>query len=187
MLEDIHKAVDVLHKGGIILYPTDTVWGIGCDATNYEAVKKLNRIKGDVRQRSFIVLVESVDKLKKYVSKIPDTVHDLIENVKEPITIVYPGATNLAKNVMASDLSVAVRIPRSEFCQRLLADFGKPITSSTARLDGDPLPVSFSKISSAILSGVDYVVKYEQQVLFRSKPSIIVCINELGEIQILRN
>lgn len=177
----------MLHKGGLILYPTDTVWGIGCDATNYEAVKKLSRIKGDVRQRSFIILVESLEHLKNYVSKIPETVYDLIENVKEPITIVYPGALNLAKNVLGHDQSVAVRIPVNEFCQRLLAKFGKPITSSTARFDGDPLPVSFSKISSALVNEVNYIVKYGQNSLFRSKPSIIVCINEFGEIQILRN
>ncbi|HSV87417.1 MAG TPA: L-threonylcarbamoyladenylate synthase [Bacteroidales bacterium] len=187
MEEEIHRAIEVLKKGGLIIYPTDTVWGIGCDATNYDAVKKLSQLKGGVGQRSFIILVESLEKLKNYVSKIPDTVHDLIENIKEPITVVYPGAMNLAKNVMANDNTVAVRIPRNEFCQRLLADFGKPITSSTARLEGDPLPVSFSKIPTAILTGVDYVVKFGQHFLFRSKQSVIVCINDGGEIQILRN
>ena len=187
MLEDIQKASEVLRKGGVILYPTDTVWGLGCDATNMAAAEKIYSLKGETEQKSLIILVESFEDLKKYVSMIPDTVIDLTEMIKEPITVVYRGAMNLASNVMSPERTIAVRIPEDDFCKRLLREFGKPITSATARAKGTPLPISFSKIPKEIVENVGYVVKHNISKVLRSKASIMVCISENGEIQILRN
>lgn len=187
MEEEIKKVIDVLNLGGTILYPTDTIWGIGCDATNARAAEKVYKLKGRVPQKSLIILVESVEKLKEYVVEIPEMAADLIESVTDPLTIIYPGARNLAKNVVAEDHTIAVRIPRDEFCQALLKAFGKPITSTSANRSGDPSPLSFSKIPLEIINGVDYVVGINQHRVNRPKVSTIVRINEDGEIQILRN
>lgn len=187
MEEEIKKIVEVLNLGGTILYPTDTIWGIGCDATNSRAVDKVYKLKGRGHKRSLIVLLESVEQLKEYVGEIPELAFDLIASFSDPLTIIYPGARNLARNVMADDQTIAIRIPRDDFCQALLHAFGKPITSSSANRSGEPSPLSFSKIEPAILEGVDYVVKTNQDRINRPKPSTIVRINEVGEIQILRN
>jgi len=187
MEEEIKKVVEVLKLGGTILYPTDTIWGIGCDATNYKATEKVYKLKGRVPQKSLIILVDSLEKLREYIGELPEMAIDLIESMTDPLTIIYPGARNLAKNVMAGDQSIAVRIPRDEFCQQLLKAFGKPITSTSANRSGDPSPLSFSKISNEIINGVDYVVGINQHQVNRPKASTIVRINEDGEIQILRN
>jgi L-threonylcarbamoyladenylate synthase len=187
MEEEIKKVVEVLNLGGTILYPTDTIWGIGCDATNYRAAEKVYKLKGRMPQKSLIVLIESVEKLRDYVDEVPEMAIDLIESLTDPLTIIYPAARGLAKNVMANDQTIAVRIPRDEFCQKLLKAFGKPITSTSANLSGEPSPLSFSKISQEIIQGVDYVVSHNQKKVNRSKVSTIVRINKGGDIQILRN
>jgi L-threonylcarbamoyladenylate synthase len=187
MEEEIKKVVEVLNLGGTILYPTDTIWGIGCDATNARAAEKVYKLKGRVPQKSLIILVESVEKLKEYIVEIPEMAVDLIESVTDPLTIIYPGARNLAKNVVAEDNTIAVRIPRDEFCQELLKAFGKPITSTSANISGHPSPLSFSKISSDIISGVDYVVNLNKDRINRPKASTIIRISDSGEVQILRN
>lgn len=187
MEEEIKKVVEVLQLGGTILYPTDTIWGIGCDATNQRANEKIYKLKGRMSRKSLIILVDSVESLCKYVGEVPDMAIDLLESVSDPITIIYSGARNLPKNVMADDQTIAIRIPRDEFCQALLKAFGKPITSTSANVSGQPSPLSFSKIPEEIINGVDYVVGINQHRINRSKPSTIVRINELGEIQILRN
>jgi len=187
MEEDIKRAKEVLEKGGVILYPTDTVWGLGCDATNYKAAEKIYRLKGESDQKSLIVLMKSFKDIEKYVYKIPDTASDLLKSINEPLTIIYTKASNLASNVISPEKTLAVRIPNDEFCLRLLREFGKPITSASARVKGTPLPVSFSKIPKEIVENVDYVVKHNRNRVLRSKPSIMVCVSEDGEIQILRN
>ncbi|MEE4176598.1 MAG: L-threonylcarbamoyladenylate synthase [Bacteroides sp.] len=187
MEEEIKKIVEVLNLGGTILYPTDTIWGIGCDATNAKAAEKVYKLKGRGKERSLIVLVESVEMLREYVGDLPELAIDLIASITEPLTIIYSNARNLAKNVMAADHTIAVRIPRDAFCQDLLHAFGKPITSTSANRSGDPNPLSFSKIEKEILEGVDYVVKTNQNRVNRPKPSTMVRINKDGEIQILRN
>ena len=187
MQENIRKAVEILQMGGVILYPTDTVWGLGCDATNKDAAEKIYRLKGETEQKSLIVLVESFDELKKYVAEIPETVMDLTLRVKEPLTIVYRRAMNLASNVMSPEKTIAVRVPDDEYCRQLLKAFGKPITSATARVRGTPLPVSYSRVPKEIIENVDYVVQHNLNKVLRSKPSILVCIAENGEIQILRS
>jgi len=187
MEEEIKKVVEVLKLGGTILYPTDTIWGLGCDATNTKAAEKIYNLKGRLPLKSLIILVDSIEMLKEYVEEVPELAFDLMESVTDPLTIIYPGARKLAKNVMAEDQTIAIRIPRDEFCQAMLKAFGKPITSTSANLSGDPSPLSFSKISMEIINGVDYVVGINQHRINRPKPSTIVRITDDGEIQILRN
>ena len=187
MEEEIKKIVEVLKLGGTILYPTDTIWGIGCDATNPRAAEKVYKLKGRGHKNSLIVLMKSVDQIREFVGEVPELAVDLITSFTDPLTIVYPGARKLAKNVMADDQTIAVRIPRDEFCLNLLQAFGKPITSTSANRSGEPNPLSFSKISGDILEGVDYVVKTNQNRINRANPSTIVRISKDGEIQILRN
>ena len=187
MEEEIKKIVEVLSLGGTILYPTDTIWGIGCDATNARAAEKVYKLKGRGQEKSLIVLMESVGQLKEYIGDVPELAIDLIASFTAPLTVIYPGARKLAKNVVAAAHTIAIRIPQDEFCQALLRAFGKPITSTSANRSGEASPLSFSKITTDILEGVDYVVKTNQNRINRPKASTIVRINEDGEIQILRN
>jgi L-threonylcarbamoyladenylate synthase len=187
MEEEIKKAVEVLKLGGTILYPTDTIWGIGCDATNYKAVDKINKIKMRSEPRSLIVLVPSIEALRHYVQDVPEVCIDLISSISDPLTIIYQTGRNLAKNVLAPDKSVAVRIPKDDFCIRLLEEFGKPVTASSANISGDNAPLSFSKINLEIKNRVDYVVDYHKEMINRPKASTIVMLTPDGEIQILRN
>lgn len=187
MEEEIKKVVEVLSLGGTILYPTDTIWGIGCDATNPKAAEKVYKLKGRMSQKSLICLVDSVEKLKEYIGGLPEMAIDLIESMTDPLTIIYPGARNLAKNIVAQDQTIAIRIPRDEFCIALLKAFGKPITSTSANISGEPSPLSFSKISPDIVNGVDYVVKINRDRINRPKASTIIRINDSGDVQILRN
>ncbi len=184
---DIKAAAEVLGKGGVILYPTDTIWGLGCDATNQKAVEKVYRIKERVQDKSLIILVSDIVMLGKYVIEIPETAEELIASVSEPITIIYPAGRNLPKNVLASDGSIAVRIPRHQFCQDLLREFGKPITSTSANLSGTPNPYSFSGVVEPVKEAADFIVSVAHQSLSRPKPSTIVRIDKNGEIQVLRN
>lgn len=187
MEDEIKKVVEVLNLGGIILYPTDTIWGIGCDATNSKAVNKVYDLKGRGQLKLQIVLIESIEVLLKYVEEVPDLAIDLINSFTDPITIVYEGARNLAKNVATDDNTAAIRIPRDEFCQKLLKAFGKPIISTSANFSGNPTPLSFSKIPTEIINGVDYVVGINQNLVNRPKLSTVVRITQNGEIQVLRN
>lgn len=183
----MQEVVQVLNNGGIILYPTDTIWGIGCDATNARAVEKIYRIKVRDRSKSLIVLVENMDVLSEYVQEVPDVAHELIERIHEPLTIIYPQARNIARNAVAEDGSIAIRIPKNDFCQSLLKAFGKPITSTSANISGDPSPLTFGKISQKIKDTVDLVVQPRQQHVSMSKPSSIIKINAGGDIQIIRS
>ncbi len=169
------------------MYPTDTIWGIGCDASNQKAVGKVYLIKERVSEKSMILLASDIDMLGRYVKKVPDIAVELMASVTDPLTIIYPDARNLPKNVLASDGSVAIRIPRHDFCLQLLHLFGKPITSTSANISGSPNPFSFSGILEEIKGAVDYVVPQVHQSLNRTKPSTIVKVSEAGEMQIIRN
>jgi len=164
MLKDeINKALEVLKTGGIILYPTDTVWGLGCDATNAEAVAKIYALKNRAGNKGMIILLDTENKLQSYVQEVPDIAYDLIEYSEKPLTIIYPGAKNLAINVISEDKTIGIRIPKHDFCQQLIQRFRKPIVSTSANISGEPSPVNFSKIDQKIIDGVDYVVDLEQE------------------------
>ncbi len=187
MLQDeIKKAVEVLRKGGVILYPTDTVWGIGCDATNAEAVKRVYEIKRRVDSKAMICLVDSEARLCRYVRNVADVTWDMIELATKPLTIIYDNATGLAENLLAEDGSVGIRITREEFSKELCFRFQKPIVSTSANISGEPTAQKFDDIDEEIKNAVDYVVRYNQRCKEKHLPSSIVKISANGEFVIIR-
>ncbi len=184
--EDLKKALEVLNKGGIILYPTDTVWGIGCDATNEEAVKRIYDIKQREDSKSMLVLLDKAPKLGNYIAEIPELAWDLIEMADKPTTIIYDGAKNLAKNLVAEDGSIGIRITSEAFTQKLIERFKKPIVSTSANISGEPTPKTFVEIDEKIKAAVDYVVVYRQEETSLPAPSSIIKLAVNGEIKIIR-
>jgi L-threonylcarbamoyladenylate synthase len=186
MENEINRTVDFLNEGKVILYPTDTIWGIGCDATQVRPVERIYRLKQRVERKSMIILLDTADKLAEYVKKVPTMAYDLIERYQEPLTIIYPGAINVAKNVIAEDGSIAIRVVRDEFCRNMIALFKKPVVSTSANVSGEPAPLVFSKISKEIKAGVDYTVNHHRDILVRNKPSTLIRILGNGEFEVLR-
>ncbi len=185
--KEVKKAAEVLSKGGIILYPTDTVWGIGCDATNPRAVSRVYKIKVRMPYKSLIILVLNPEMLKQYVVNVPDIALDIINSIGEPLTIVYNKGRNVAKYVTAPDGTIAVRIPQNQFCQELLKTFKKPLTSTSANVSGYETPLSYSKISDDIKNSVDYIVEANRNIITRPRPSTVIRVKDNGEIEIVRN
>ena len=185
MQTEINNTVEILKNGGLILYPTDTVWGIGCDATNPEAVEKVFKLKQRHDSKALICLVADDRMLSKYIKKIPDVAYDILDVTEEPITIIYDDARQLAHNLIASDKSIAIRIPNDEFCFQLLRKFNKPIVSTSANISGYPTPNSFKEISNEIIKGVDYVVNLHREKIC-SKPSSIIKLSNDGKVQVIR-
>ena len=186
MIDDIKKAVEVLQNGGIILYPTDTIWGIGCDATNVEAVKRVYDLKQRIDNKAMLVLLDNENRLMQYVSEIPEIAWELIEVSNKPITIIYPGAKNLASNLIGEDGSIGIRIAGDEFCKKLIGRFRKPIVSSSANISGRPAPAAFGDISEDIKQSVDYVVAHRQNDVSKAQPSSIIKLDESGKFTIIR-
>lgn len=187
MLKDeVNKALEVIKSGGVILYPTDTVWGIGCDATNEAAVEKVIKLKGRAENKSLIILLENVNRLDSYVSEVPEIAYDLIEYAENPLTIIFSGAKNLAPSVINQDTSVGIRIVKHPFCEQLIQRFRKPIVSTSANLSGENTPKTFSKISDEILSNVDYVVDFEQHETAEKTPSTIMKLEADGRFSFIR-
>lgn len=184
--DDLLKALEVLRSGGSILYPTDTIWGLGCDATNTKAVDNIYRIKQRIESKSLIILVSDFEQISNWVEEIPEVAADLIRLIENPLTIIYSNAKNLPENVIASDGTIGIRVVKEPFCIELIRLFGKPIISTSANISGEPAPVTFSHISNQILGSVDYIVKYKQQLLTQSKASTIIRLMETGEYVILR-
>lgn len=184
--EDIRQALEVLKKGGIILYPTDTIWGIGCDATNAEAVARVSELKKRESSRSMLVLMENPNLLNSYIEEVPEVAWDLIDVADKPLTIVYPGAKNLATNLIAEDGSIGIRISGESFTQQLIQRFRKPIVSTSANFSGERWPAFFDEVSPEIVEGVDYVVQYRQDERMPSSPSSVIKLGVGGEVQILR-
>lgn len=184
--EEIMQSLAALKNGGTILYPTDTVWGIGCDATNSKAVEKVYALKQRAESKSLIILLDSFDKINYYVEKVPDVAFDLVSNMETPLTIIYSGAKNLAPNVIASDGTIAIRVVNEEFCRQLIARFGKPIVSSSANIAEGSTPLMFSNINPEIVRNVDYVVNIKHDIFNRAKPSTIIRLLENGEFTIVR-
>ena len=186
MIEDIKAALQVLQNGGVILYPTDTIWGIGCDACNEEAVKKVYAIKNRIDSKSMLVLMENSALIDRYVMEVPDIAYDLIELTEKPLTIIFYGARSLAKNLIAEDGSVGIRITTEKFSSELIRRFKRPIVSTSANLSGKPSPACFDEIEPEIIDAVDYVVKYRQEDTQKAIPSSIMKLGRGGEIKIIR-
>jgi L-threonylcarbamoyladenylate synthase len=186
MTEHIKKTVDILKTGGIILYPTDTIWGIGCDATDVKAVERINQIKQRNNQKSMLVLLDNAGKIPSYIDQMPDIAWDLIDLAEKPLTIIYPKAKNLAQNLIASDGSIGIRITKEPFTQKLIERFKKPIVSTSANISGEKTPVNFSEINPQIIDRVDYVVKWRQNDYTQTSPSGIIKLGINGEIEVVR-
>ena len=182
-MKQIINSIHHLKKGNTILYPTDTVWGIGCDAFNFEAVSKVYQLKKRSESKSLIVLVSSISMLKKHVT-VPESVLLLIKNSKKPTTIIYKNPKGFAKNAIAIDGTIAIRVVQDAFCRKLIKRFQKPIISTSANVSGEATPKSFQEISQPILEGVDYIVNLHQN-REHAKPSTILKVVG-SEVQILR-
>ena len=176
----------MLVSGGLILYPTDTIWGIGCDATNEEAVHRVYELKRRVDSKALITLLDNPVKLDYYIDEVPSLAWDLIELSEKPLTIIYDGARNVAPNLMAEDGSLAIRITKEKFSQELCKRFRKALVSTSANISGDPAPANFDDISEEIKQGVDYIVKYRQDDTSKSKASSIIKLGKTGEVKIIR-
>ena len=186
MQEEIKKAIEVLKSGGVILYPTDTVWGIGCDATNAAAVQRVFEIKKRVDTKAMLVLVDSAARVQSYVEEVPEMAWELIELTDKPLTIIYPNAKNLAKNLVAEDNSIGIRVTCESFSKSLCERFRRPIVSTSANVSGAETPKNFSKISPEIISAVDYVVSYRQSEKSEPMPSSIIKLGVGNLFQIIR-
>ncbi|HKK62810.1 MAG TPA: L-threonylcarbamoyladenylate synthase [Bacteroidales bacterium] len=186
MQKDIKEALEVLKQGGTILYPTDTIWGIGCDATNQEAVKKVYSIKQREDSKSMLVLLGSDNMLPSYIDEVPDVAYELMDTAIDPLTIIYPGAKNLAHNAIHEDGTIGIRITTDKFCTSLIQRLRKPIISTSANISGTSPPENFEDIEPIITELVDYVVEWRQDDLSRAKPSSIIKLGLGGEIEIIR-
>ena len=186
MNEDLKKACDVLRKGGLILYPTATIWGIGCDATNEEAVQRVYTLKQRADNKAMLLLLGNEARLESYVQEVPEIAWSLIEVADRPLTLIYPGARNLAPNLIAEDGSVGIRITREEFSRRLCEQFRRPVVSTSANISGQPAPHTFQEIAEEIKQGVDYIVQYRQDDLTAAQPSSIIKLGAGGLFQIIR-
>lgn len=186
MEEDLKKAVEVMRKGGVILYPTDTIWGIGCDATNSEAVKRIYKIKKRATNKAMLVLVGSMDDVENYVDTVPEMAYPLNELSEKPITIIYDHAIGLAPELLGDNSSVGIRVSRDDFSQRLCTMLRKPIVSTSANVAGEQSPAFFDEISEDIKSAVDYIVKYRQDDKTPHTPSSVIMLSEGNVIKILR-
>ena len=175
-----------MQEGGVILYPTDTVWGLGCDATNPDAVRRVYEIKQRADSKAMLVLVDSPVKVDFYVQDVPDVAWDLIEVADKPLTIIYSGARNLAPNLLAEDGSVGIRVTGEDFSRRLCQQFSKAIVSTSANISGQPGAANFSEISDEVKSQVDYVLGFRQHHMSRPKPSSIIKLEKGGVIKIIR-
>lgn len=186
MKEEIQKAVEVLRKGGIILYPTDTVWGIGCDATNQEAVAKVYEIKKREDSKSLVLLASDIDMICRYVKEIPEMAVQLVEVNDKPMTIIYPGAMGLAPNAVAEDGTVGIRIPMMDFCCQLASRLGRPIVSTSANISGEATPKKFAEIPQQIKDAVDHIVDPALEAGATGQASSIIKVGLDYTIQIIR-
>ncbi|MAN27208.1 MULTISPECIES: L-threonylcarbamoyladenylate synthase [Mesonia] len=185
MKEEINNTIATLKRGGLILYPTDTVWGIGCDATNAEAVEKVFALKQRAESKSLICMVSDFKMLNQYVEEIPEVAYDILKYAAKPTTIVYDDPIRVAENLIAEDNSLAIRVCKDKFCNQLIRKFRKPIVSTSANISGEPTPKSFKQISPEILKGVDYVVNLQPSKK-NAQPSTIIKLSLDGKVQVIR-
>jgi L-threonylcarbamoyladenylate synthase len=186
MNTDLQNALEILKKGGIILYPTDTIWGLGCDATNATAVAKIYALKHREETKSMLVLVDHPNRIQQYVKEVPEIAWQLLDANDRPMTLIYPSAMHLSPNLINPDGTIGIRVTRDEFCQKLIARLNRPIVSTSANISGQESPAIFDEISQEVKDKVDYIVKWRQDDLHRSQPSSIIKVGIKGQIDILR-
>ena len=184
--EDIKNAVEVMKRGGVILYPTDTVWGIGCDATNADAVARIYKIKKREESKAMICLVDSDNRIQRYVRNVPEVAWDVMNLATKPTTVILDGANGLAENLIAEDGSIAMRITQEEFSKALCYRMQKPIVSTSANISGEPTAQNYRDISEEIISQVDYVCATRRNEHKPHKPSSIIRLRQNGEVTIIR-
>jgi L-threonylcarbamoyladenylate synthase len=184
--EKFEEILTVLKQGGIILYPTDTIWGIGCDATNEAAVEKINALKNRKDKNGYVLLVDSLETLKNYVAHVHPRIETLLHFHERPLTVIYDEGVGLASSVLGKDGSVGIRIVKDAFCRELIRQFGKPLVATSANVTGQPFPSHYGEISSAILEKVDLVVRFKQDHKEKGEPSVIVRLNEFEELDFIR-
>ena len=184
--EDIRTAVQTLRLGGLILYPTDTIWGIGCDASNEEAVRRIFQLKQREDSKAMICLVDSANRMQRYLRQVPDVAWDLVEYAEKPLTLILDGAVNLAPSLIAEDGSVGLRVTRENISHELCYRFEKAVVSTSANISGQPSPACFNEITDEIKQGVDYIMRSRQNDLSKSKPSQIIKLGLDGQVQIIR-
>ncbi|MDR0661549.1 MAG: threonylcarbamoyl-AMP synthase [Prevotellaceae bacterium] len=187
LLQEVQNAVTILKKGGIILYPTDTIWGLGCDATNAKAVDKIYKLKQRAESKSMLLLVDSLNRIGKYMREVPMLANDLVELAESPLTIIYSEAINLPDNLIAKDRSIGIRVCRHAFCQQLIYRLGCPIVSTSANISGMNHPKRLSEVSNEIAEQVDFTVniKFEGHPTFR--PSSVIKLGVKGEVEVIRD
>jgi L-threonylcarbamoyladenylate synthase len=183
---DIDNCLTVLQNGGIILYPTDTIWGIGCDATNEEAVAKIFALKQRAEEKSMIILLAEDKDIIHYITQPDLSVIDYLQTVTKPTTVIYEGATGLAENVISSDGSVAIRITSDAFCRHLIKRLKKPLVSTSSNVSGFAAPINFAAISDAIKNGVDYIVQHRRDDVSHAAPSAIIKWNKDATVTVIR-
>ena len=183
--EEVNKTIEVLKRGGIILYPTDTIWGIGCDATNYDAIKRIYELKKREESKSMICLVSDFKMLQQYIESIPEVAYDILKYANKPTTIIYDRPKRVAENIIAADNTLAIRVVRDGFCNALLRKYKKPIVSTSANISSLPSPKSFKEIDEDILKGVDYVVNLQRNKK-NGKASSIIKLSNDGAVTIIR-
>jgi L-threonylcarbamoyladenylate synthase len=184
--EDLRNSLNSLKNGGVIIYPTDTIWGFGCDAANQSAVERINRIKSRSDNKSLIILVNGVAMLERYVREVPAVAYDLIEVSDTPLTIIYPEGKSLAAGICSEDGSVGIRICHDDFCSELITRFRRPLVSTSANRSGEPFPSCYSEIDKDLLKEADYIVKYRQEDRRKNSPSPVIKIDKKGVIEIIR-
>lgn len=183
---DLESCLRTLRDGGLILYPTDTIWGIGCDATSDEAVRRVYALKQRADHKAMLTLVDSTSRIGSYVDTIPDIAWDLVELSERPLTIIYPRARNLAPSLLGPDGSIGIRVTRERFSHALCERFRRPIVSTSANLSGEASPKCFNEISDEVIRGVDYVVHYRRTDLTPARPSGILLLGADGTIKVIR-
>ncbi len=184
--DDLRMAVDTLRRGGVIIYPTDTIWGIGCDATNPEAVSRVYDLKRRDDSKALITLVSDIAMLERYVDGIPDVAYELLDAAVSPLTVIYDRGVNLAANLLAADGSVGIRIPADDYASRLCRMLRRPIVSTSANISGAPAPASFSQIDPALLAAADYVARHRRSDTAPRHASSIIKLSADGTIKIIR-
>ncbi|MEZ4779587.1 MAG: L-threonylcarbamoyladenylate synthase [Flavobacteriaceae bacterium] len=185
MNEEIEKALTILKRGGIILYPTDTVWGIGCDATHADAIDAIFSLKKRAESKSMICLVSDFKMLNQYVEEVPEVAYDILKYAVNPTTIIYDNPIRVAENLVADDNSLAIRVVQDDFCKKLIQKLKRPLVSTSANISGEKTPSNFKEISSLILEGVDYVVNLHQNKK-SVKPSSIIKLKNDGTVTVIR-